>query len=83
MSVASEKRMGEKFKTALVFGGAVMVAGVILLAFGVRSEAVLIAWLGMLAAIPTQFSIANAAVTRKFAAINVTPQDVKPQDDGK
>jgi hypothetical protein len=70
MSEASEEKMGEKFKTALVFGGAVMAAGVLLLAFGVRSDTVLIAWLATLAAIPTQFSIANASITRKFAEVN-------------
>ena len=75
MSAASEKKMGEKAKMAWVFGGAMIAVLVILLAFGVRDTTVLIAWLGSFVAIPTQFSIANAAVTRKFAAVNNVPQD--------
>jgi len=67
--------MGEKAKIAYVFGGAMLVVLVLLLVFGVRDTVLLAAWLAAFVAIPTQFSIANAAVTRKFAAVNNVPQD--------
>lgn len=75
MSAQSEKKMGEKAKMTYVFGAVLFLAGPIMFAFGIRETAVVIAWLSALAAVPTQFSIANAAVTRKFAALNATPQD--------
>lgn len=77
MSAASEKKMGEKAKMTYAFGALVFLAGPIMLAFGIRDVALLIAWLTALAAVPTQFSIANAAVTRKFAEINSQPQDTR------
>lgn len=58
---------GRKFWSAMIFGSALIVVLVVLLAYGVRSETVLIAWMAAFVAIPTQFSIANAAVTRAFA----------------
>ncbi len=64
-------KQGRKFWLAVLWGGALLGVLLILLAFGVRSETIIIAWLTAFVAIPVQFGVANAVITRKALGAGV------------
>lgn len=68
-------KQGRKFWIALIWGAALVGVLVLLLLTGVKSDVVIGAWLAAFVAIPVQFGIANAAISRKFAGVQEAQSD--------
>jgi len=62
-------KAGRKFWIALIWGAALIGVLVLMLLLGVTSDVVIGAWLAAFVAIPVQFGIANAAISRKYAGV--------------
>jgi hypothetical protein len=69
------EKLGRKFWLAILWGVALVAVLVVFLSFKVHEPTIICAWLAAFVAIPTQFSVANASITKAFAKTD--------QDDGK
>ena len=74
-------KLGRKYWISVIWGTAMMAVLLVLLAFGVTSDVVLCAWMAAFVAIPVQFSLANASVTRAYAKAG--EPDAALQNDGR
>ena len=66
------KALGRKGLLTALWGVAMIGVLALLLGFGVKGDLVIGAWLAAFVALPTQFGIANAVITRKAIASGVT-----------
>ena len=67
--MADDKKKGRKFWLAVIWGIGMLVVLAMFLVFKIRSDVLLGAWLGAFVAIPIQFGVANAAITRKYLSL--------------